>query len=97
MTAQEIDRIQCAIRHIQTSVDVDDWAVEIAVDAMKKQIPKIPTERKDRYTGDQHMYCTKCKAYLAYRDRETGVVNRYIRGLRCPDCGQALDFGGNEG
>ena len=42
MTAQEIDRIQCAIRHIQTAVDVDPWAVEIAVEALKKQVPKKP-------------------------------------------------------
>ena len=35
MTAQEIDRIECAIRHIQTATDIDPWAVEIAVEAMK--------------------------------------------------------------
>ena len=37
MTTHEIDRIECAIRHIKTSVDVDDWAVEIAVDAMQSR------------------------------------------------------------
>ena len=42
MTVQEIDRIECAIRHIQTAVDVDDWAKEIAVETMEKQIPKKP-------------------------------------------------------
>lgn len=30
------NRIACAIRHIQTAVDVDPWAVEIAVDAMER-------------------------------------------------------------
>ena len=54
MTPQEIDRIQCAIRHIKTSVDVDEWAVEIAVDAMKKQIPKKPTLDKG------WLYCSVC-------------------------------------
>ena len=38
MTAQEKDRIECAIRHIQTAVDVDPWAKEIAVDAMEKNL-----------------------------------------------------------
>ena len=38
MTNQEIDDIECAIRHIQTAVDVDPWAVEIAVEAMKTQL-----------------------------------------------------------
>ena len=37
MTTQEKDRIECAIRHIQTAVDVDPWAKEIAVEAMMKQ------------------------------------------------------------
>lgn len=29
MTAQEKDRIERAIRHIQTAVDVDPWAAEL--------------------------------------------------------------------
>ena len=44
MTSQEIDRIECAIRHIKTAVDIDPWAMEIAVDAMQKQIPRKPQE-----------------------------------------------------
>ena len=36
MKSKEIDRIQNAIRHIKTSVDIDSWAMEIAVEAMKK-------------------------------------------------------------
>ena len=31
------DRIESAIRHIQTSVDIDPWAMELAVDALKAQ------------------------------------------------------------
>lgn len=42
MTQQEIDRIENAIRHIQTAADVDPWATEIAVECMKKQIPQKP-------------------------------------------------------
>ena len=42
MTPQEIDRIENAIRHIQTAADVDPWAVQIAVEAMRKQIPQKP-------------------------------------------------------
>ena len=49
MTPHEIDRIQNAIRHIQTAVDVDPWAVEIAVEAMEKQIPKKPKMPLDAY------------------------------------------------
>lgn len=31
------DRIEAAIRHIQTATDVDPWAMELAVDALKAQ------------------------------------------------------------
>lgn len=54
MKPQEIDRIECAIRHIQTAVDVDPWAKEIAVDAMKRQIPEKPTLHKG------WLYCSVC-------------------------------------
>ena len=36
MTTQK-DRIESAIRHIQTSADIDPWAEELAVDALKAQ------------------------------------------------------------
>lgn len=49
MTPQEIDRIESAIRHIETSLDVDPWAAEIAVEAMRKQIPKKPKMPLDAY------------------------------------------------
>jgi len=44
MKDQEIDRIECAIRHIESSLDVDQWARDIAVDAMQKQIPIVPLD-----------------------------------------------------
>ena len=42
MTQQEINRIENAIRHIQTAADIDPLAAEIAVECMKKQIPQKP-------------------------------------------------------
>lgn len=45
MKAKEIDHIECAIRHIETSLDVDPWARDVAIDAMKKQIPKTNADR----------------------------------------------------
>lgn len=35
MTAQK-ERIEAAIRHIQTAADVDPWAMELAVDALER-------------------------------------------------------------
>jgi len=61
MTAQDKDRIECAIRHIQTAVDVDPWAVEIAVDAMEKQIPKKPNMPLDAYWT-----CPTCRSKVEH-------------------------------
>lgn len=58
MKPKEIDRIECAIRHIQTATDVDPWAMEIAVEAMKEKIDRDsatcinPEKMHDRTTGD---------------------------------------------
>ena len=42
MTTQK-DRIESAIRHIQTATDVDPWAMELAVEAMKIQDKLLET------------------------------------------------------
>lgn len=85
MTPQEIDRIECAIRHIKTSVDVDPWAVEIAVDAMQKQIPKEPVYKKDDiYVKSQFVelpHCPTCNWEVSTGD------------MHCFMCGQAIDWG----
>lgn len=85
MTPQEIDRIQCAIRHIKTSVDVDEWAMEIAVDAMQKQIPKEPVYKKDDiYVKSQLVelpHCPTCNWEVSTGD------------MHCFMCGQAIDWG----
>jgi hypothetical protein len=39
MTTQA-DRIQNAINHIKSSVDIDPWAMEIAVEAMRKELER---------------------------------------------------------
>lgn len=86
MTPQEIDRIQCAIRHIQTAVDVDPWAMEIAVDAMQKQIPKKPEyKEEDRFVENcfvWYAYCPQCGCEINTGD------------MHCTRCGQAIDWRG---
>ena len=91
MTQQEIDRIECAIRHIESSLDVDPWAVEIAVDAMKKQIPVKPVKSKTARYGmgwDYHDWeCPTCGAFLAPEPTTNGEHH-------C-ECGQAIDWEDN--
>lgn len=83
MKAQEIDRIECAIRHIESSLDVDPWAVEIAVEAMEKQIPK-------KAVGEHyaHMRCPSCN----HRIPSGAGSSSRRRDNWCNYCGQAIDW-----
>ena len=80
----DTDRIQNAIRHIKTAVDVDPWAVEIAVEAMEKQIPKRPKYKaEDRFVKNHftvYPYCSVCEKEVVTGD------------MFCVMCGQALDW-----
>ena len=82
MTPQEIDRIECAIRHIQTAVDVDPWAMEIAVEAMEKQIPRKPSGKGNNLML-HYMYCPQCGKQLTMYDWKIPY---------CQKCGQAIDW-----
>lgn len=88
MNKQEIDRIECAIRHIESSLDVDSWAAEIAVEAMKKQIPVKPVKSKEPRYGMGYVYhdwvCPSCGEFLAPEPAKTG--SHHCR------CGQVIDW-----
>ena len=90
----EIDRIQNAIRHIESSLDVDPWACEIAVDAMEKQIPKKPMKRIDPYNNSLYkLYCPTCGKYIANGNSRLGTLNEFTMSSdRCGFCGQAIDW-----
>ena len=77
MKSKEIDRIQNAIRHIKTSVDIDSWAMEIAVEAMEKQIPKKPRAPMDAYwtcptcgrkVNYPFEYCVSCGQKICWEE-----------------------------
>lgn len=84
MTAQKIDRIECAIRHIESSLDVDPWARDIAVSAMEKQIPKELIAEGDGYADGSMVYdsfyCPSCDHCMEWDE-----VEDY-----CPNCGQKI-------
>ena len=84
MTPQEIDRIKNAIRHIQTAADVDPWAAEIAVEAMRKQIPMI---MPGSYTDYRCAVCGR-------RIRSGKGSSSFVRDYFCQRCGQAIDWEG---
>ena len=92
MTNTETDRIQNAIRHIQTAVDVDPWAMKIAVDAMEKQIPRPPKSIKEDYNEYMDLYCPTCGHDVGMYDAETGYsyMDNESNPRMCAKCGQLL-------
>ena len=99
MKPQDIDRIECAIRHIESSLDVDPWAREIAVDVMEKQIPQKPNMIQSRQDEDLwHLYCPSCNNYIGmWNSRlKRGDMHNISNGNICPYCGQAIDCTGVE-
>ena len=94
MTQPEIDRIENAIRHIQTSTDIDPWAAEIAVEAMQKQIPQKAMKSIDVYDKNLYkLYCPTCGALVAYGNSRVGSINKVSKWYeRCAACGQAIDW-----
>ena len=92
---QEIDRIECAIRHIQTAVDVDSWTVEIAVEAMEKQIPKKLMIITDVFNENLwHLYCPTCGTWVGMHNKrlkQTDMHNNTNSEI-CAKCGQMFDL-----
>ena len=106
MTAQEIDRIQNAIRHIQTAVDVDPWAAEIAVESMQKQIPEKPVmgyafaekireviKRTNPERAESKTECCPvCRRPLGVSQFVKAQTGLRVGDSHCKWCGQAIDW-----
>ena len=110
MTPQEIDRIENAIWHIESSLDVDPWAAEIAVEAMRKQIPQKPVigyafpEKMRSMIMRTNPQRAEAKADCCPVCGMSLGVSKFVQaktGLRfgdphCKRCGQAIDWEGEE-
>ena len=51
------DRLECAIAHINTSVDIDPWAQNLAVESMRMRIALMKGEQPEI------IRCKDCKYY----------------------------------
>ena len=95
----ETDRLQNAIRHIQTAVDIDPWAREIAVKAMEKQVPKKPIhiDKNKEFDGNWKKICPLCGRVLMERITTSEISYSYPRHYIYTGhcwCGQAIDWEG---
>lgn len=66
-------------------------ALNMAVEALEKQIPKKPYKRKEHKQNDY--YCAICKCYLG---DEMELQNACLQPKYCEHCGQALDWSDRE-
>ena len=95
MKSKEIDRIKNAIQHIKTALDVDPWAAEIAVEAMRRQIPQKPVMGYV-FTDNMRRVIMKTNPKRAESKTEccpvcgSKVEHPYEH---CRRCGQAIDWG----
>ena len=62
------DRLECAIAHINTSVDIDPWARKLAVESMRMRIALMKGGQPDI------VRCKDCKFYTSMnRETKTGI------------------------
>ncbi len=93
MTAQEVMEIRSAFRQGKT-VDIDLKAIGKCIDnALQKQTPKKPDIYGDGYGDDGNLIydtydCPNC---------QTSYEIEYEKYDYCPHCGQAIDWGENNG
>ena len=57
------DRLESAIRHINTSIDIDPWAQSLAVESMRIRIAMLKTGQPDI------IRCSDCKYFIEHRCR----------------------------
>ena len=97
MKAKEYERIENAIRHIQTANDVDPWAMEIAIDAMKRQLPQAPMRSVDVYNHNLiSLYCPKCGTWVGMSNNRLKQYDMHnnTNPEICGKCGQVFNLDG---
>lgn len=71
-------------------------ALEMAIEALEKQIPKKPQKVEDRYCENLYTaYCPICHWMLARGNYRTGYVDTIHK--NCPECLQRIDWTEGEG
>ena len=108
MINDKADRIQNAINHIKSAADVDQWAMEIAVKAMEKQVPKksvmgcaYPPKLREIMIRNGNIKKAESETECCPECGKPLKISQFVKaqsGLRvgapyCNRCGQAIDWG----
>jgi len=75
-----------------------DKALDMAIEALEKQIPKEPIEEAhNAKTISYNLYCPTCGKIIGYRGTITGrIAQKYGNEDYCGKCGQAIDWSEDE-
>jgi hypothetical protein len=78
----------------------EEWdnALDMAIEALEKQIPEKPTEEAhDEKALSYNLYCPACERVIGYRGTITGrIAQKYGNEDYCGKCGQAIDWSEDE-
>lgn len=93
-----IKAINIAAAEVEWDYPMDyQVAFEMAIDALKKQMPKQPNYVPDDDTCVYyHWECPECGNYYSYSIRKTFSVLYNNSVSYCSRCGQAIDWSGEE-
>ena len=69
-------------------------AVDMAIDALRKQIPEKPMKSIDSYNENLYkLNCPTCGKYIAYGNSRVGTLNKFTMAPdMCGFCGQRIDW-----
>lgn len=71
-----------------------DEAIQMAIEALEKQIPEKPTIKQDRYNENLYaLYCPTCGSYIGMYNKRLKMSDFFNNSNRniCNRCGQAID------
>lgn len=93
MTPQEaVEIMKIAISEVEWNYPMNyAVAIQAAIEALEKQIPKNPIGKTDPTFGDVCIVCPNCE--------NRGLANPFAKSRvydYCPKCGQALDWSEEE-
>ena len=85
---------ECDLCYAQGTTGEQREALDMAIKALEKQIPKKPTKQTDEWSQSLYnLRCPQCNAVVAMGNSRVGYCDRINKGYEiCRACGQAIDW-----
>ena len=73
------DRLECAIRHINTALDIDPWAQNLAVESMRMRIALMKGGQPEIIRCKDCIKCTYERVGERYFCNKRDGLHRYVK------------------